>query len=253
MAPSPQFAIVIPSYNNARYFEKNLASVASQLNRSFHVYYIDDASTDGTADLVQKYIATSSIQNQSTLIRNKTRKGSLQNQYELIHTLDPHTVVVCLDGDDWFPHERVLDVLAKAYSNPEVWLTYGSFETEPPGLLKEFRCHPIDPQLASAPTFRVKVWFLPHLRTFYAKLFHLIQETDLKRDGTFLPMAGDLAYMFPMLEMASKGHFLFIDEVLYIYNLETPLNDYAVNREMQTEHAWAIRVKIPYKPLKTLF
>lgn len=253
MTTTPQFAVVIASYNNARYFEKNLTSVASQHYRSFHVYYIDDASTDGTADLVQKYVATSNIQNQFTLIRNKTRKGSLQNQYELIHTLDPRTVVVCLDGDDWFSHEGVLTTLAQAYNNPEIWLTYGSFETEPPGLLKEFRCHAIDPKLACAPTFRVKVWFLPQLRTFYAKLFQLIQEKDLKQDDNFLPMAGDLAYMFPMLEMASQGHFLFIDEVLCIYNLETPLNDYAVNRALQTEHAWAVRVKIPYKPLKTLF
>ena len=61
MATTAQFAIVIASYNNAHYFEKNLASVTSQHYRSFHVYYIDDASTDGTADLVQKQGSSNSV------------------------------------------------------------------------------------------------------------------------------------------------------------------------------------------------
>jgi len=37
-------------------------------------------------------------------------------------------------------------------------------------------------------------------------------------------MAGDLAYMWPIVEMAGN-HSRFISEVLYVYNVVTPLND----------------------------
>ena len=55
---------------------------------------------------------------------------------------------------------------------------------------------------------------------------------NLKVDGEFLPMAWDFAMLYPMLEMAG-GRFKYIPEVLYIYNVATPNNDYKVNRDLQ--------------------
>ena len=40
--------VIIPSYNNVRWVEKNLMSVFEQKYENFRVIYIDDCSTDGT-------------------------------------------------------------------------------------------------------------------------------------------------------------------------------------------------------------
>jgi len=50
------FVIVIPSYNNSRWYERNVASVLSQNYGSFDVIYTDDCSPDGTGNLVEQYL-----------------------------------------------------------------------------------------------------------------------------------------------------------------------------------------------------
>ena len=40
-----------------------------------------------------------------------------------------------------------------------------------------------------------------------------------------LPTCGDLAFMYPMIEMAGIKHIKFIDKVLYVYNDLNPHND----------------------------
>src|SRR4029079_11379068 len=47
--------VAIPSYQNARYWERNLQSVLEQDYASYRVLYTDDASTDGTAEQVAAY------------------------------------------------------------------------------------------------------------------------------------------------------------------------------------------------------
>jgi hypothetical protein len=66
-------------------------------------------------------------------------------------------------------------------------------------------------------------------------------------------MAGDLAFMFPMLEMASKGHIYYVKEVLYMYNAHNPLNDFRLDKELQAKLNAYIRSRPPYKPLNSLF
>lgn len=51
------FSIIIPLYNKALYIEKALRSIHAQTFREFEVVVIDDGSTDGSFDLVNKIIA----------------------------------------------------------------------------------------------------------------------------------------------------------------------------------------------------
>lgn len=86
------------------------------------------------------------------------------------------------------------------------------------------------------------------LRTFYTGLFQKIDINDFKILGKFFPMTCDLAIMFPILEMAGKNQ-SYIDDVLYIYNDDTPINDYKVNRDFQISLEKYIRGKAPYSPI----
>ena len=55
--------------------------------------------------------------------------------------------------------------------------------------------------------------------------------------------------MFPMLEMATDEHYEFIDDILYVYNAENPINEHKVDLSMVNNHATRIRQKEPYKKL----
>src|ERR1700737_4705415 len=48
--------IVIPSYNNEKWYEKNLHSVLNQHYSNYRILYVNDNSKDGTGFLIEKYL-----------------------------------------------------------------------------------------------------------------------------------------------------------------------------------------------------
>lgn len=249
-AKENQFVVVVPSFNNSAWYQKNLDSIFSQTEPNYRVIYVDDQSSDGTADLVEAYVKEKGQEHRFTLIRNTKRVLSLANLYTAISLCDPLEIVVELDGDDWFPHPGVLSHLAKVYKDPNVWVTYGQFQYYPdnsPGWASEV---PIE--VIRNNGFREHTWSTTALRTFYATLFQRIKKEDLMCHGKFYAMAGDLAHMFPITEMAGE-HILFIPDVLYIYNVSTQVNDGAIDPEYQQHLGLTIRDKEKYPRLNSLY
>ena len=76
---------------------------------------------------------------------------------------------------------------------------------------------------------------------------------DLCYENKFIESATDKAMMFPMLEMASKGHVKFVKDILYIYRVNTGANDFFLRRPLMEEVSAHIRKLPAYKPLKNLF
>ncbi len=243
---NPQLVVVIPSYNNKAWFSRNLDSIKAQTYPHFRVIYIDDASTDGTAQLVQEYIESNKLQNKITLIRNNERKLKLANMYQIIHSLNPQEVVIEVDGDDWLSHPGVLSYIAAVYQDKNVWMTYGQFTHHPTNNVSSYRAIPND--VIERNTFRQYVWHTSHLKTYYAWLFQLIAKEDLMYNNAFFTSTADQAYMFPMLEMAGF-HSRFIPQVLYVYNIETELNDNKVDAELQRLCEYRIRQGRKYNRL----
>ncbi len=221
----PMVAVVV-SYNNAQYYKKNLDSMFSQNYENFRVIYVDDVSPDGTADLVEQYVKEHDLADRLTLIRNKKNMGGMYNTHLAVHTCEDHEIVLTIDGDDWLAHDEVFSTINDAYEDKNVWLTYGSFMRYPDGKVFEWPSFP--PEIIAENAYRSYRWIASHLRTFYAGLFKKIRKEDLMHKGKFIPSAWDLAMMFPMLEMAG-GRIRSIQDVLYVYNRETPLNDTKVN------------------------
>lgn len=175
----------------------------------------------------------------------------MANLYKWIHKAKPNQVIVHLDGDDRFAHAQVLERLAFAYADRQVWLTYGSYKAEPDSF------HHINAELPEwvlkENAFRRYDYVTSHLKSFYAKLFHNIKKKHLKYKRKFVSTGSDVAYMFPMLEQASRGHILFIREVLYIYNYQNPLNDHKNCNDLRELITKRLKGLKPYKPLKKLF
>lgn len=122
-----KFVYVICSYNNAKYYKKNLSSVFNQTYENYRVVYVDDASTDNTYNLVKSFIQENHKEDVVTLVHNQTNQKAASNIYRILNSLDPSEIAVILDGDDWLYHDHVLEHLNQVYQDPNVWMTYGSF------------------------------------------------------------------------------------------------------------------------------
>lgn len=238
--------VIIPSYNNSKWYALNLGSVFQQKYVNYQVVYIDDCSTDGTYELVHQFVHNCGQQQRVTLIKNKERHGALYNLYHAIHACPDHAIIITLDGDDWFKGTDVLKTINEAYANPHVWLTYGQFEEFPRGSLGI--CHPMPSNVVTQKSYRNQPWFTSHLRTFYAGLFKKIKQEDLMHNGDFFSVTWDQAFMFPMLEMAN-GRIQFIDKILYVYNQANPLNDFRMHLQKQLACERIIRHRQQYAAL----
>jgi glycosyltransferase involved in cell wall biosynthesis len=244
-----KFALVIPSYKNAKWYQKNLASVLSQDYGEYRIIYTDDCSPDDTGKLVGEYLAKTKQLDRVELHLNPERIGALENLYNMIHSCDDEEVIVTIDGDDWLPHPHVLTKLDEVYSDPNVWMTYGQYRSHPDQRIGCSR--QIPDNIIQTAGYRKYRWCSSHLRTFYTWLFKKIAKADLlDRGGKFYPMAWDLAFMMPMLEMSGVHH-RFIKDVLYIYNYENPINDAKVNLQLQQGLEMEIRGKKPYDRLQS--
>jgi glycosyltransferase involved in cell wall biosynthesis len=240
--------VVIPSYNNVQWYERNLNSVCFQKYSNYRIIYIDDCSTDGTGDLVRAYIAKHKLQNKVMLICNETNCGAMANHYRAAWMCADNEIIVHLDGDDFFKHNNVLARINREYQNPDVWLTYGQFENHSRG--KVGFCRAMPAQVIQANAFREHTWITSHVRTFYAGLFKQIKLSDFIYEDAYFDMAPDLAMMFPLLELAGK-HIRFIPDVLYIYNDVTPLNEAKRDAYKQFHCNQVIRSRIKSKPVAT--
>ena len=242
-----KIAVVIPSYNNCQWYKYNLSSLSSQEYDNFRAIYVDDCSSDGTGQLVEKFITDNNLGGRISLICNPVGVGAMQNLYNVIHSCDDDEIIAILDGDDWFAHNGVLKRLDTVYSDPNCWMTYGQYISWPDdmsGYSRQIPSHIIETN-----NFRGYDWCASHLRSFYTWLFKMIKKEDLiGPSGTFYPMACDQAMMFPMLEMA--GHRAkFISDILYIYNSANPISDSKVNRQLQRDLEAIIRLQKRYDRL----
>ena len=245
-----EFVVIITSYNNEKYYYRNLDSVINQkLDQPFEVIYVNDCSTDNTGKLVESYIKNHKA-HYIKVVHNAKNVGPLGNLYTTIHSLPDEKIVVTLDGDDFLAHDKALQRVKQEYLSGNIWLTYGQYMYYPSG--QEGVCEKFPDSILRENSFRYNTWRSSQLRTFYAGLFKRIHKEDLLHEGQFFPMAGDVAMMFPMLEMASLNHITFIPDVLYMYENTNPLSHHNQNRMHQAYLDRIIRSRTPYQPLEAL-
>ncbi len=273
------FVVIIPSYNNSKWYEQNINTVINQKYKNFRVIYLNDASNDKTGYLVKQYMLKLAGPNQAffrsisfderfsrgitdaakkfsnrvnskrsffTLIDNVSRCGALCNLYRGIYSCKDEEIIVTLDGDDWFSDDEVLKRLNETYSNGNIWLTHGTLVEYPSG--QSSWCEPVPPDVIEKNAFR-EFKCPSHLRTFYTWLFKKINLEDLLYEGEFFSMTWDMAIMYPMIEMCGERHeFIFTPN--YIYNTSNPINDNKVNADLQNFLDRFIRQSKPYQRLE---
>lgn len=245
-----QIIVIIPSYNNIQWYQKNLDSVIEQKYDNWYAIYIDDCSLDGTGDAVYRYVEEKKLKHRFVVIKNKERHGALYNLYMAIHACPDRAIIITVDGDDWLASTEVFSRINEAYTQDDIWMTYGTYLVYPDNKIAAWRAIP--ECIIKTNSYRQEHWYSSHLRTFYAKLFKLVQKEDLKIDGQFFSVTWDMAFMFPMLEMAGE-HAKHMKDILYVYNQSNPINDYKVRLEQVLKADRFIRSKERYTLLKQLW
>ena len=225
MTTPVHFVVTIPTYNAEAYVVRAIESALAQDYRHYSIVVSDDGSTDATVSRVQETFAGLDFVPAVALRQSDRNQGPLANHILMAQHARPDDVIVNLDGDDQLAHDGVLSALAEVYADPEVWVTYGSYAYD-----LESRNPDGDPrgharQMPPDRHDRRSGFLCSHLRTYKRWLVDKIDGTDFQIDGRFYPCAGDLALMFPMVEMAGPAHARFIEDVLYLYNAVNPLNE----------------------------
>jgi glycosyltransferase involved in cell wall biosynthesis len=215
----------------------------TQNHNDFRCFITDDLSTDNTRNKIKNLIQND---NRFTLIEN-TKKMYQPGNYDQIirgnYNVKDDDICIEVDGDDWLPDAEVFNRIESTYLDDNVWLANGAFK------FHDGRMGFSSPH-TNFDNIRHQPFTLSHIRTWKGFLWRKIKQEDLKdSNGEYWDVAGDLAFMFPMVEMSGIDHYRFMYDINYVYNDENPLNDHKL-------HLWRVQhvnnIIRNYKPYNKL-
>lgn len=118
--PEPLVSFVVPSYNYARYLTDCLDSIfAQQGNYLFEVIAVDDASSDNSVEILERYRNDPRMR----IILHDRNQGHVKTVNEGL-TLARGQFVARIDSDDRYRPD-FLRVLLPKFDHPEVGFVYG--------------------------------------------------------------------------------------------------------------------------------
>lgn len=235
-----RFKVVCTGRNSVKWVKDCIESIYTQEEMELmDVCIVDDASTDGTAELVEHFGEKTGFD--YTL--QTVRKYAMYNQLWAIGVLDPQPedVIVWVDLDDRLASDWSLTKVREVYDAKGVDLTYGTYRPEPfsktCAMPKRY-----DPQTEADNDYRKADangygMRYNHLRTLKFKIFDQIpKDYFLDRNGNYFTTGPDTAIMLPALELA-HGNYECIPDCLYIYNSENPNSEWrVVVKEVNSNH-----------------
>lgn len=204
--------VLLIAYNHKNYIEKAINSVLEQkTNFPIKVIIFDDASTDGTSAIVQKY---QHLPNVECVIREQNI-GSINNIYDgLTRVQTPYYAI--LETDDYWCDENKLQLQVDALEkHPEcsfcahnTRIHYENGETSSDELYYDF---PSSIYTFPPPKISSKYYIEPHMssRLYRTRCLDL---TKLKNKTIAVY---DIASNFYFL---TKGSLLYLDQVMSVYN-----------------------------------
>lgn len=225
------FTILILSYNNSKYVKSNLLSALKQEYKNFDVIFINCCSTDNTAEIA---FQIGKNYDNFYLFNNTRRCYQTENFVTGSSIAKNDSIIVSLDGDDFFYDYSVLKKLNNIYLSQRCLMTYGSYIEYPYRESQYIRDNKID--LIKKKKFRNEKCCVSHLRTWKRDLILNLNYDDILYKGELPKMAGDVSVLISMIEIA-YDRTCFISDRLYIYNLTNNNSDHNTNIQLQEETA----------------
>ncbi len=234
-------AVVTPVYNAEAYIEKCIRSVAAQDYTDYHMYIIDDYSTDNTVKIARETI-NSLPQWQRwhfTVLENEENLGAVANHFDTFKQLVTEQYIMLLDGDDSLVNDPTIFHMYNNLYHEGAEFTYGScwsMADNIPLIAQEY-----PPNIKANKFYRAYRfnWNMPytHLRTFKSSLIKNLTREDLQIDGKWPRAGGDTSLFYYLIERADPNNVVCITDIVVNYNDLNPINDYKVNAEEQNKTA----------------
>jgi glycosyltransferase involved in cell wall biosynthesis len=116
----PKVSILVPNYNYARFLGQRLESIARQTFQDFEVILLDDASTDDSLEVLERFAR----EHRCELVRNERNSGNAFKQWNKGLKLATGQYVWIAEADD-YADERFLETLVgRLELNPECGVAY---------------------------------------------------------------------------------------------------------------------------------
>lgn len=119
----PKISVCVIVYNQARYILDCLNSIASQkCSFNFEVIVRDDASTDGSGQLISDFITNNNL-NHFRLIRAESNEGMMMNLINALHACKGDYIAFCEGDDYWTDDSKLEKQVCVMLNNPDCTLS----------------------------------------------------------------------------------------------------------------------------------
>lgn len=117
----PSVSVIVPSYQHARYLEARLWSVFEQTAPPREIIFLDDASTDGSAEIARRLALESPVP--MRIIVNERNGGGTFRQWLKGMELAQGDLIWIAESDDR-AHPQFLERLSREFQDGDVLLAY---------------------------------------------------------------------------------------------------------------------------------
>jgi len=236
-----RLVFIIPFRNVSSFIKDCYTSLLNQTSKDWIAIFCDDASTDGTSDLIP-------TDPRFRIRKNKERMTALPNiHFGIIESdLNDEDIICILDGDDFLIRPDAAEIIKGLY-NDYTLLTYGQY-VWPNGQVGH--CKPYTRE--EFENLRKGGYWASHIRTFKYKLYKelLVQDPNLScykdNKGNFYTITYDVAIMTPLMEMAGFDRVKFNPDPVYYYRVHQQ-NDHFLDPQLQKSVAGDIFNKKEFK------
>ena len=201
---------LVPAWNAESFIERTLESLARQTYSNLHVLISDDASTDATADICQRFVDTDS---RFELLRQPENLGWVGNSNALLRAARADYLLFAFHDDVLLP-EYISRCVAALEANPSAVVAHSDmvtyFQDHEPEIGRYTRLEGVTSRVERAKwvLWRQDHWFAPNRGVFRSEAAERIG--GLKRH-----LAGEFSADWPWLvHMALLGESIRVPEVL---------------------------------------
>ncbi len=238
MSAAPPISFLVLAYNTEAYIADCLDAILGQEgNFDFEVVVIDDASTDGTLDVVSRY-ADPRIR----VIRHERNTGAWKTVNDGFAAVRGR-YIARIDSDDRHRSDFLARTVPILEADPHVGMVYGDIaminargQITCPGNL-------VQPQRGQAPPTRREL--VPLMKRNYVPSPTVIARREAWQCGLPLPEGRNFNDWHLTLHMAMRWDFHFVDAVLADYRIhDSNMHRDMIRTRMGEEVTWALLADI---------
>ena len=119
-------SVIVPNYNYVRYIEKRIDSIVKQTYPIYELIVLDDASTDGSVEVIEKKLAEVKAKYPELkvqFVRNEKNSGKAMAAWKKGWELATGDYIWIAEADD-LSGRKFLEEVMEGFRDPEVVLSY---------------------------------------------------------------------------------------------------------------------------------